>query len=161
MRITVLAVGRVKDGPERELIARYVERARATGRSLGLSGPDVIELPESRAARAEDRKAEEARAVADKLGGASLVVLDERARSVSSEQFAAMIRTRRDGGGRGRGLAFAIGGADGLDPDLRARADLALSFGAMTLPHQIVRLLVAEQIYRAMSIIAGHPYHRA
>lgn len=159
MRITVLAVGRVKDGPERELIARYVERARATGRSLGLSGPDVIELPESRAARAEDRKAEEARAVADKLGGASLVVLDERARSVSSEEFAAMIRTRRDGGGRG--LAFAIGGADGLDPDLRARADLALSFGAMTLPHQIVRLLVAEQIYRAMSIIAGHPYHRA
>ncbi len=159
MRITVLAVGRVKDGPERELIARYVERARATGRSLGLSGPDVIELPESRAARPEDRKAEEARALAEKAAGATLVVLDERARSMSSEDFAAFVRTRRDGGSKG--LAFVVGGADGLDPDLRARADLVLSFGAMTLPHQIVRLLVAEQIYRAMSIIAGHPYHRA
>ena len=159
MRITVLAVGRVKDGPERELIARYVERAKATGRSLGLSGPDVIELPESRAARAEDRKAEEARALAEKSAGAALVVLDERARSMSSDDFAAFVRTRRDGGTRG--LAFAIGGADGLDPELRGRADLALSFGAMTLPHQLVRILAAEQIYRAMTILSGHPYHRA
>ncbi len=159
MRITVPAVGRVKDGPERELIARYVERSRASGRALGLSGPEVIELPESRAARAEDRKAEEARALSQKTVGASLVVLDERAPSMSSEDFADFVRTRRDGGVRA--LAFVIGGADGLDPDLRARADLALSFGAMTLPHQIVRLLVVEQIYRAMSIIAGHPYHRA
>lgn len=159
MRLTVLAVGRVKDGPERELIARYAERARASGRPLGFSGPDIVEIQESRAARAEDRKADEARAITEKLGGARLVILDERAKSPTSEEFAAMLRIRRDAGDRA--ACFVMGGADGLDAALRGRADFALSFGAMTLPHQIVRLLLAEQLYRAMSILAGHPYHRA
>ncbi len=159
MRIAVLAVGRVKDGPEREIIARYVDRARASGRALGFSGPDIVEFAESRATRPEDRKAEEARGFVEKLGTTRLVVLDERAASPSSEAFADMLRKWRDAGDRA--ASFVIGGADGLDPALRARADASLSFGAMTLPHQIVRLLIAEQIYRAMSIIAGHPYHRA
>jgi 23S rRNA (pseudouridine1915-N3)-methyltransferase len=159
MRLAVLAVGRVKDGPERELIARYVDRSRASGRSLGFSGPDIVEIQESRATRAEDRKAEEARAISEKLAGARLVILDERAKSPTSAEFADLLRGRRDAGDRA--LCFVTGGADGLDPVFAARADFALSFGAMTLPHQIVRLLIVEQLYRAMSILAGHPYHRA
>jgi 23S rRNA (pseudouridine1915-N3)-methyltransferase len=159
MRITVLAVGRLKDGPERELVARYVERARATGRSLGFSGPDLIELSESRAARPEDRKAEEARAIRDKAADARLIVLDERATSPSSADFARMLARWRDGGDKA--AVFVIGGADGLAPGLREAADAAISFGAMTLPHQLARLLITEQIYRAMSILSGHPYHRA
>ncbi len=159
MRLSVLAVGRLKEGPERELCQRYAGRIQDQGRALGLSGPDLIELPESRARRPEDRKAEEAEALRDRLPAGFVVALDERGRAVSSADFAARLGKERDAG---LGAAsFLIGGADGLDPSFRDRASLLLSFGAMTLPHQLVRVLVLEQIYRALTILGGHPYHRA
>ncbi len=160
MRLTLAAVGRLKAGPERELVARYAERIAATGKAVGLNGLTLKETDESRARRPEDRKAEEARALRTLIpDGARLVALDERGKSLSSEKFAAEIGVLRDGGQRD--LCFVIGGADGLDESFRNEAAIVFSFGAATLPHQIVRALVAEQVYRAISILAGHPYHRA
>ena len=159
MRLSILAVGRLKEGPERELVARYGERARATGKGLGLTGFDVVEIPESRATRPVDRKAEEAEALRVRASGALLMALDERAPSLPSEDFAELLARRRDAGDKA--LALVIGGADGLDPGFVAEAAGRLSFGRMTLPHQIVRILAAEQLYRAMTILSGHPYHRS
>lgn len=159
MRVLILAVGRLKDGPERDLVARYAERAVATGRPLGFSGFDSLELPESRASRPGDRKAEEAVALKAKAGDAGLVVFDEKGSSPTSEAFAALLASARDGGKRS--MAMVIGGPDGLDPALADAADARISFGRMTLPHQLVRGLVAEQLYRAMTILSGHPYHRS
>lgn len=159
MRVSVIAVGRMKNGPERGLVSRYLERASAAGRPLGLTGFTVTELPESRASSADARKTEEARAILGAMDGKSLaVVLDERGKSLSSEDFADRIGAWRDMGRPG--LALVIGGADGLDPDLRQKADLVLSFSPMTWPHQIVRIMIAEQLYRATTILSGHPYHR-
>lgn len=160
MRLTLAAVGRLKAGPERELVARYVERIAATAKGVGLSELALRECDESRARRPDDRKNEEARALRALLPqGSKIVALDERGKSITSDAFAAQLGAWRDAGQRD--LCFMIGGADGLDPTLRAEAALTLSFGALTLPHQLVRALVAEQIYRAISILAGHPYHRA
>lgn len=159
MRLAVIAVGRLKDGLERELCERYRERAQALGRGLGLSGPEILEIAESRARRTEDRKREEAEAIAARLQPGLVIALDERGRSLGSEDFAARLAKARDAGAGAANLI--IGGADGLDEALRARADVTLAFGALTIPHQIVRALVLEQLYRAMTIIAGHPYHRA
>ena len=159
MRIQFVAVGRLKAGAESDLVERYRARSVAIARGLGVSGPDLVELPESRARRTEDRQADEAQRIRDRVGPALLVALDERAASPSSEDFAARLAGWRDAG-RGA-LAFVIGGPDGLAPEIRAGADWAFSFGRLTLPHQIVRVLLAEQLYRALTIIAGHPYHRA
>ena len=159
MRLSLLAVGRLKSGPERELVERYRQRIDGMGRSLGLTGFDMAEIPESRARREDDRRAEEASALLDRAGSSVLVVFDERGKSPSSEAFAARIRQWRDEGRPG--IACVIGGPDGLDPRVRQRADLVVSFGALTMPHQIVRALVVEQLYRALTIMAGHPYHRA
>ena len=159
MRLSLLAVGRLKNGPERELVERYRQRIDGMGRSFGLTGFDLVELPESRARREDDRRAEEAEALLDRAGSSVLVVFDERGKSPTSEAFAERIRHWRDEGRPG--IACIIGGPDGLDPKVRQRADLVVSFGALTMPHQIVRALVAEQLYRALTIMAGHPYHRA
>ena len=159
MRLSLLAVGRLKSGPERELVERYRQRIDAMGRSLGLTGLDHAEIAESRARREHDRRLEEASALLDRARSSVLVVFDERGKSPSSEAFAARIRQWRDEGRPG--IACVIGGPDGLDPAVRRRADLVVSFGALTMPHQIVRALVAEQLYRALTIIARHPYHRA
>lgn len=160
MRLTLAAVGRLKAGPERELVARYTERISGAGKGVGLSDLAMRETEESKARRPEDRKAEEARALKAFIPeSARTIALDERGKSMSSEAFAAQLGAWRDGGLRD--VCFLIGGADGLDPSLRAEAAMTLSFGALTLPHQIVRVLVAEQIYRAVSILAGHPYHRS
>ena len=159
MRLSVLAVGRLKHGPERDLVERYRQRIEGVGRSLGVSGLDMVELPESRARREDDRRAEEAAALMERAGSSVLIVFDERGKSPTSEAFAERLRGWRDEGRTG--LACIIGGPDGLDPSLRRRADLVVSFGALTMPHQIVRALVAEQLYRALTILAGHPYHRA
>lgn len=149
----------MKSGPERELIARYLDRAIATGKSLGLAGFTVHELQESRAASAPARKAEEGQRLHDLLSGyRRLVVLDERGRNLGSADFAAYIDKLR--ASSTENLAFVIGGADGLDPALIDRADLVLSFSALTWPHQIVRILLAEQLYRMTTILTGHPYHR-
>lgn len=159
MRILVAAVGRLKAGPERDLVARYVERFTATGRSLALSPLDLVEIDESRARRPEDRKTEEAAALLRAAGGGLLIALDERGKAEASETFASRVAGWRDAGTPS--LAFIIGGADGLDDSVREAAALTLSFGKLTIPHQLVRVLVMEQLYRVATILSGHPYHRA
>ncbi len=160
MRLLLIAVGRLKAGPESEIASRYLERARAGARGVGLTGVDMRELGESRARRPEDRRAGEATAIrALAPTGTRLVLLDERGKSMGSEHFAADIGRARDSGAPA--YALVIGGPDGLDPALRAEASLVLAFGAMTWPHQLARIMAAEQIYRATTILAGHPYHRA
>ncbi|TCT01043.1 23S rRNA (pseudouridine(1915)-N(3))-methyltransferase RlmH [Aquabacter spiritensis] len=160
MRILIACVGRLKAGAERDLVARYVERARGTGRGLSFSGFDTVEIAESAARRAEDRMQEEGAALLAAIpAGAEIVSLDPRARPLSSEDFSAWLAGARDSGRSA--VVFVIGGADGLSDAVRRRAGLALSYGAATFPHQIVRILLAEQLYRATTILSGHPYHRA
>lgn len=158
MRLMLVAVGRLKDGPERLLLNRYHERATGLARGLGFSGPDLIELPESRATQPATRMAEEGRALLERLDGSRFILLDERGTAPDSPTFASWLEKDRDSGQKS--LALVIGGADGLDPALRSKAVKVLSFGGMTLPHQLVRILACEQIYRAMTILSGHPYHR-
>ena len=159
MRVTIAAVGRMKTGPERELLDRYVDRAGKQGRALGVTRIDLREVIESRSPRAEDRKAEEAAALLTGLSDTAwVIVLDETGASQTSQAFADALAARL---AEGRDLAILIGGADGHGAEALKRADLRLAFGAMTWPHQIVRILAAEQIYRATTILAGHPYHRA
>ncbi|KKX26717.1 23S rRNA (pseudouridine(1915)-N(3))-methyltransferase RlmH [Rhizobium sp. LC145] len=160
MRISLFAVGRLKAGPEKELASRYIDRFAKAGPAVGLELAKQIEIAESRAANAETRKREEAAGLEKSLPeGAVLILLDERGKSLDSEAFAELIGRYRDGGKRD--MMLAIGGADGLDPELRSRADAVLNLGSMTWPHQLVRILIAEQLYRAVTILAGHPYHRA
>ncbi|BDA86607.1 ribosomal RNA large subunit methyltransferase H [Aureimonas sp. SA4125] len=160
MRLTVAAIGRMKSGPERELADRYIGRLGKSGGPLGLDFAGLSEYPESRAGTVAERKRDEAvRLVAGLADKTVLVVLDETGKTLSSEGFAAELAQLRDEGVRD--LALLIGGPDGLDPELRARARLVLSLGRMTFPHQIARMLLAEQIYRATTILSGHPYHRA
>jgi len=159
MRIQIAAVGRMKSGPERELVARYLERAVAGGKPLGLTGFDVSELTESRAGSSQSRKVEEAKALTATFPqGAVVVALDERGKGIGSEALASTIARWRDDGKAA--VSFAIGGADGLEPDFVKRADLVLSFSPLTWPHQMVRIMLAEQLYRTTTILSGHPYHR-
>ena len=155
MRLHLIAVGRQKAGPARALTDDYLTRFDRTGRALGL-GPVVLrEVEDRKGGGMAAEAALIARAVPD---GAVLCVLDERGQIESSRSFADRLAAWRD---RGIGdLALVIGGADGLDADLRARADFALSFGPMVWPHMLVRVMLAEQLYRAASILAGSPYHR-
>jgi 23S rRNA (pseudouridine1915-N3)-methyltransferase len=158
VRIGIFAVGKLKQGPERELCSRYVERARLAGKPLGLSGFTISEQSESRASSPEARKAEEGRAFRDSLPEGIIVALDEHGKSLTSERFARQIAQWRDDGRPA--VSFVIGGADGLDPGLAGAADLTLSFSPLTWPHQLVRIMLAEQLYRAVTILSGHPYHR-
>ncbi len=160
MRLILITVGRLKAGPERELAARYIERARTAARGVGLTGVETREIEESRARRTEERRVAEALAIRARIPpGVRLVLLDERGKSIASEAFAADIGKARDAGAPA--YALVIGGPDGLDETLGLEAGLVLAFGAMTWPHQLVRIMAAEQIYRAVTILAGHPYHRA
>lgn len=160
MKIVLAAAGRLKAGPERDLASRYLERAQAAARSAGLTGAEWREIDESKARRAEDRKAEEGEALLALAGkGARIIALDERGKSIASDAFAADIAMARDDGAPA--YVLVIGGADGLPPDVRARAAMTISFGAMTWPHQLVRIMALEQVYRAITILTGHPYHRA
>jgi len=160
MRLLVAAVGRLKQGPERELAASYCKRAEAAGRPLGLRGVEIVEIRESRAHDAERRRTEESIAIANVLPErAVIVVLDERGESIDSPALAALLQEWR---AEDRTAAcFIIGGADGLAPSLHERAKLKLAFGRATWPHQLVRIMLLEQLYRAETILAGHPYHRA
>lgn len=158
MRLIVLAVGRLKSGPERELFRRYIDRAETSGRRLGLSPMEAIELDESRLGTAGQRKTAEADSLRGKIpAGAAVSLLDERGRALDSRSFAGELARDRDGGAPA--AAFVIGGPDGLDPAWTADSR-TISFGPMTFPHQLARILLAEQIYRATTILAGHPYHR-
>jgi 23S rRNA (pseudouridine1915-N3)-methyltransferase len=159
MRVVVIAIGRLKHGPERQLSDRYRERFEDIGRKLGFRGLEIHEIPESRARDAVSRIAEEAGAIAAALGEKSvLVALDERGEDVDSAAFSRYLGSWRD---QGIGSTiFMIGGADGLSPELRRKAKLSIAFGSATWPHQMVRIMLLEQLYRAATILAGHPYHR-
>lgn len=156
MKLTICAVGRLRRGPEADLIDDYLTRADRTGRALGL-GPVAV-------AEVEDRKgggmAAEA-ALLDKAlpDRARIIALDERGKLMTSPEFADLLAKWRDEGVSD--CAFVIGGADGIEPSLRDRADAKLSFGKMVWPHMLARVMLAEQIYRATTILAGSPYHRA
>jgi 23S rRNA (pseudouridine1915-N3)-methyltransferase len=158
MRIVIAAVGRMKAGPERELVARYLDRAAGGGKPLALTGFDVVELSESRASSAASRKADEAKGLRAALPEGLIVALDERGKSITSEAFASQLGRWRDDGRPA--ASFVIGGADGLEPGFVQAADLVLSFSSMVWPHQLVRIMLAEQLYRATTILSGHPYHR-
>jgi 23S rRNA (pseudouridine1915-N3)-methyltransferase len=159
MDVVILAVGRLKSGPESELCARYLDRATKLGPGLGFQGWQVHEIRESRATETLARKAEEGAQIRAAVGGGRLVCLDERGEDLDSAGLADWLRGEADAG-RARAV-FAIGGADGLDPALAGAADRRVAFGRQTWPHQLVRIMLAEQLYRAMTILAGHPYHRA
>ncbi|AEI92115.1 23S rRNA (pseudouridine(1915)-N(3))-methyltransferase RlmH [Roseobacter litoralis] len=156
MRIHIIAVGRLRAGPEKDLIDDYLTRFARSGRPLGLGPARIVEVEDRKNGGMSNEAVLLRRALPD---GALIAVLDERGRVESSPDFAGRLGGWRD---QGRGdLAFVIGGADGIDPALRAEADFALSFGKMVWPHMLVRVMLAEQLYRAASILAGAPYHRS
>jgi 23S rRNA (pseudouridine1915-N3)-methyltransferase len=158
MRIVIAAVGRLKRGPEVELAERYRERAVKSGRGIGLRSLDIIEIAESRARDAQRRMLEESIALANVIPErAAIVLLDPRGEALDSNGFVKRLRGWNDGG---RDVAFVIGGPDGLAPTLSEGAALHLAFGALTWPHQLVRVMLLEQIYRAITMMSGHPYHR-
>ena len=155
MKVSVCAVGRLRKSPELELINDYLDRFGKTGRGLGLGPASVIEVEDKKNLGMEAEAVLLERALP---AGAVLVTLDERGDLVSSPDFAQRLGRWRDAG-RAE-LAFVIGGADGIAPGLRAKADWSLSFGRMVWPHMLVRVMLAEQLYRAAQILAGTPYHR-
>lgn len=160
MRFTLAAVGRLKDGPERELYQRYADRFDAQGRAVSLGPLKIVELPESRAQTSDLRKADEAERLLKACHDADVrVVLHERGKALASEVFAQWLTERRDGGSKT--IALLIGGPDGHGQAALAGAALQLSLGEMTLPHGLARIVLAEQLYRAATILAGHPYHRS
>jgi 23S rRNA (pseudouridine1915-N3)-methyltransferase len=155
LRLHICAVGRLRVGPERALVDDYVQRFDRTGRALSL-GPLVEH-------EVEDKKNLGVAAEAVLLeraipAGAVIVMLDERGRVMTSPEFAAQLARWRDAGAQD--VAFVIGGADGIAPVLRDKADFSISFGAMVWPHMLVRVMLTEQMYRAATILSGGPYHR-
>lgn len=160
MKISVHAVGRMKTGPERELADRYFDRFAKSGPAVGLEFAGVTEIAEGRGQGANERRRDEGQKLQAQLQqGTALFLLDERGKNFTSEEFAGRIGLLRDGGRKA--LLIAIGGADGHDQPLRDQAELVLSFGALTWPHQLVRVMLGEQLYRAATILSGHPYHRS
>lgn len=160
MRITVAAIGRLKSGPETDLSNRYIKRFDSSGRGLGLGPIKIHELPESREGNAGLRKKDEAGRLLQKLGdGAIQLALDEHGDSLTSTEFSELIAKQRDEGATE--LAFLIGGADGHGKQVLETARKMISLGAMTLPHGLARVVLLEQLYRAATILSGHPYHRA
>ncbi|MBU2981672.1 23S rRNA (pseudouridine(1915)-N(3))-methyltransferase RlmH [Lentibacter algarum] len=155
MRVHICAMGRLKSGPEKALIDDYVQRFERTGRGLGLTALTIHELDDRKGGGMEAEAALLERALPK---GCVLVCLDERGKLETSPQFAERLAGWRDAGSQD--VAFVIGGADGIAPGLRAKADFSLSFGKMVWPHMLVRVMLSEQLYRAASILAGAPYHR-
>jgi 23S rRNA (pseudouridine1915-N3)-methyltransferase len=160
MRIVVAAVGRLKRGPETELAERYRARAAQSGRLLGLRAVEIVEIRESRADDAGKRMLEESIALANIIPqGAAVALLDSRGDNLDSTGLASQISTWRN---QDRPAAvFIIGGPDGLSASLQDKAELRIAFGTVTWPHQLVRVMLLEQLYRAATILTGHPYHRA
>ena len=160
MRIIVAAIGRLKQGPETELAERYRKRAAQVGRSLGLRDVEIVEIRESRAEDAGKRMIEESIALATIIPqGAAVVLLDPRGDNLDSAGLANLLAKWR--GAAKPAAVFVIGGPDGLATSLADKADVKLAFGAATWPHQLVRVMLMEQLYRAATILTGHPYHRA
>jgi len=158
--VTLAAVGRTHDEPEAQLFEQYWKRASLTGRRLGFMGFDAPIVEISRRTNPAERVREEAEKLLRRLpADAHRMVLDERGRSLSSDEFAKQLSALRDRGVKD--IAFVIGGPDGLSSDFRASAQQCLALGVQTWPHLLVRAMLAEQIYRALTILSGHPYHRA
>jgi 23S rRNA (pseudouridine1915-N3)-methyltransferase len=160
MRMLIAAVGKLKDDEERSIVARYAKRFDGAGKSLAMGPLEIIELPESRATAAETRKADEAARLLKIASSADFTVaLDVQGRTLNSEAFAKLFEKIRDEGAKS--CALLIGGPDGHGADVLAKANLKLSLGAFTLPHGLARVVLCEQLYRAVTIISGHPYHRS
>ena len=160
MRIVVAAIGRLKQGPETELSERYRKRAAQTGRQLGLRDIEIVEIRESRASDGGKRMLEESIALANVIPeNAAVVLLDTLGENLDSAGFATRLSQWR--ADSRPATVFVIGGADGVAQSLREKAELRISFGSATWPHQLVRVMLLEQLYRATTILAGHPYHRA
>jgi 23S rRNA (pseudouridine1915-N3)-methyltransferase len=160
VRVIVAAVGRLKQGAERELAADYRKRAEAVGRAIGLRQIEIVEIRESRARDSERRRTEESIAIANVLpDGAVVMVFDQAGENIDSPGLAALLQKCR--AENRAAVCFVIGGADGITQSLRGRAKHLLAFGSATWPHQLVRVMLLEQLYRAGTILAGHPYHRA
>ena len=151
MRIRIICVGRMKDGPERDMVDDYLKRAQKTGRPLGVRSVEEIEV------EAGGGKSREAERILAKTGHSRIIRLDERGKAQTSIQFSEKMARWRD---NGEDISFVIGGADGLAPEIAQEAQDSLSFGLLTWPHKLVRVMIAEQVYRALSIEAGSPYHR-
>ena len=161
MQISIHAVGRLKAGPERDLFTRYADRFDKSGRACALGPLHLREINESRAARAAARKDEEAALLlkgADP-GTTTLIVLHETGKLLTSRDVADLLSQERDTGTAD--VAFLIGGPDGHGRAVHDAARSTLSLGRLTLPHGLARIILAEQLYRAVTIISGHPYHRA
>jgi 23S rRNA (pseudouridine1915-N3)-methyltransferase len=160
VRVIVAAVGRLKQGAERELAADYRKRVEAVGRAIGLRQIEIVEIRESRARDPERRRTEESIAIANVLpDGAVVMVFDQAGENIDSPGLAALLQKCRME--NRAAVCFVIGGADGITQSLRERAKHLLAFGSATWPHQLVRIMLLEQLYRAGTILAGHPYHRA
>jgi 23S rRNA (pseudouridine1915-N3)-methyltransferase len=159
MKITLAAVGRLRQGPEHDLVVDFADRIRKQGKNLGLTDFDIREVDAPKALSGRERQAREAALLLEATQDATRrIALDEHGRTQSSQKFADdLARWRDESESR---LAFYIGGADGHDASLLARTDGKLSLGPMTLPHMLARAVLCEQIYRAMTIWSGHPYHR-
>jgi 23S rRNA (pseudouridine1915-N3)-methyltransferase len=152
MKLHILAIGKLKSAPERALVEDYLKRARSLGRSAGISALEVAEGPEAERER-------EAQWLLGKLPAkAFAVVLDEGGAAMPSAEFSRLIRRHADGGTSD--MAFLIGGPDGHGAAVRKRADMTIAFGPQTWPHRLIRVMLAEQIYRAVTIMVNHPYHR-
>jgi 23S rRNA (pseudouridine1915-N3)-methyltransferase len=159
VKLHILAIGRLKGEAESSLVEDYLKRLRGLARRAGMTRIDMREFPESRAQTAAERMRAEGFTLSEALPpDAVTVVLDERGKSISSEDFARRLARLRDEGAGD--VAFLIGGPDGHGEELRKKAALLLSFGGMTWPHRLVRVMLAEQIYRAVTILVKHPYHR-
>jgi 23S rRNA (pseudouridine1915-N3)-methyltransferase len=159
MKVAIAAIGQLKSSPEKELAAEYEQRIQGLGRTAGLTGLILQDWPESRAATADLRKAEEAKKLWSAVPEATTAIaLDERSKPMTSAEFAKLIEAQAQSGVRQ--LTFLIGGPDGHAPDTRVQATRTLSFGPMTFPHRLLRVMLLEQIYRAVTILVSHPYHR-
>lgn len=159
MRLAVLAIGKMKKGPETELLERYRDRAEKAGRQLGISDLRISEFSESRMSGVEERKVEEARLLlGEPKPGGFLVALDEHGKDMGSADLAELIQKNLDNAIPE--IAFALGGPDGHGPEILNSANLVLRMGKMTWPHQLARVMLAEQLYRSITILSGHPYHR-
>lgn len=159
MRLLILAVGNARGTSENALIEDFIARARAFGRRLGFSAVTVEEVAVSKLREARARIAEEGQRLAARIPpGAHVIFLDARGKGMTSEDFAEMLAAMRDAGARD--LVFLIGGPDGLDPGPAVKSSRSLAFGPQTWPHMLVRAMLSEQVYRALTILGGHPYHR-
>ena len=160
MRLVIIAVGQGRGSPEGSLTEDFAGRSRAMGKRAGFTSVTVEEVNVSKLRETRSRIAEEGERLAARIpAGAHVILLDAKGKGMTSDAFAEMLGAMRDAGARD--LAFIIGGPDGLVLPERVKPGRSLAFGPQTWPHLLVRAMLAEQIYRGITILAGHPYHRA